>query len=84
MVEEVSNMQNAKIFSVLDANQGFWIMKALSCAFKTLTGRYIFLHLMNIVDNILALVETIEEHDCRIKKLLQEQSQINAVSLFKV
>ncbi|KAA0714109.1 Retrovirus-related Pol polyprotein from transposon opus [Triplophysa tibetana] len=48
--EVVSNMPNAKVFSVLDANQGFWQIKldedsSKLCTFNTPIGRYRFLRL---------------------------------------
>lgn len=48
--EVVSSMPNAKIFSVLYANQGFWQIKldnesSKLCTFNTPIGRYRFLHL---------------------------------------
>ncbi|XP_056109383.1 uncharacterized protein K02A2.6-like [Rhinichthys klamathensis goyatoka] len=105
--EVVSNMPNAKVFSVLDANQGFWQIKldddsSKLCTFNTPIGRYRFLRLpfgissasevfqravaqmiedldgvINIVDDLLVWGETVQEHDARLRKLLQRAREYN-------
>ena len=45
--EVVTRMPNAKVFSVLDANSGFWQIRldhesAILCTFNTPYGRYMF------------------------------------------
>lgn len=97
----VSRIPNAKYFSVLDANQGFWQIKldhesSKLCTMNTPIGRYRFLRLpfgissasevfqrsiaqmieglegvANIIDDLLVWGDSIQEHDERLKKLLE-------------
>lgn len=105
--EVVSRMPNAKLFSVLDANQGFWQIKldddsSKLCTFNTPIGRYRFLRLpfgissapevfqravaqmiegldgvVNIIDDLLVWGDSKEEHDHRLKKLLDRTREFN-------
>lgn len=105
--EVVVRMPNAKFFSVLDANQGFWQKKldddsSKLCTFNTPIGRYRFLSLpfgislapevfqrtiaqmtedlegvVNITDDLLVLGDTKEEHDHRLRKLLDRAREYN-------
>lgn len=107
-VEEiVAEMPNAKVFSVLDANHGFWQVQlddksSKLCTFNTPFGRYRFLRLpfgitsasevfqkciaqrledlegvVNIVDDILVWGENMEQHDKRLRQLLDRIRSIN-------
>uniref|UniRef100_A0A3P9LFC2 ribonuclease H n=1 Tax=Oryzias latipes TaxID=8090 RepID=A0A3P9LFC2_ORYLA len=105
--EVVSRMPNAKYFSVLDANQGFWQIKlddesSRLRTFNTPIGRYRFLRLpfgissapevfqravaqmiedldgvVNIIDDLLVWGDSKEEHDDRLRKLLDRARQYN-------
>lgn len=107
-VEEVaSRMPNAKYFSVLDANQGFWQIKldtesSKLCTFNTPIGRFRFLRLplgissasevfqraiaemiedldgvVNIIDDLLVWGDSQQEHDERLKRLLDRAREYN-------
>ncbi|KAI4884219.1 hypothetical protein NFI96_005617 [Prochilodus magdalenae] len=107
-VEEiVAEMPNAKVFSVLDANHGFWQVQlddesSKLCTFNTPFGRYSFRRLpfgissapevfqkciaqrledlegvVNIVDDILVWGENMEQHDKRLRQLLDRIRSIN-------
>lgn len=99
--EVVSEMPNAKVFSVLDANHGFWQIQldeesSKLCTFNTPFGRYCFKRLpfgvssapevfqkctaqrledldgvVNIMDDILVWGENVEQHDVRLRQLLE-------------
>ncbi|RXN16535.1 dynein heavy chain axonemal [Labeo rohita] len=105
--EIVAEMPNAKVFSVLDANHGFWQVhldevSSKLCTFNTPFGRYRFLRLpfgivsapevfqkciaqrlegldgvVNIVDDILVWGEDMEQHNKRLRKLLDRIRDIN-------
>ena len=105
--EVVAEMPNAKVFSVLDANHGFWQIQldedsSKLCTFNTPFGRYRFKRLpfgvssapevfqkyiaqrledlegvVNVMDDILVWGENKEQHDKRLKKLLDRVRSIN-------
>ncbi|XP_057191716.1 uncharacterized protein K02A2.6-like isoform X1 [Triplophysa rosa] len=105
--EVVSEMPNANIFSVLDANHGFWQIQldeesSKLCTFNTPFGRYRFKRLpfgvssapevfqkciaqrledlegvVNIMDDILVWGENVEQHDARLRRLLERVRSIN-------
>lgn len=92
-IEEVAN---AKFFSVLDANHGFWQIQldeesSHLCTFNTPFGRSsapevfqrcIARHLeglegvLNVIDDILVWGESVEQHDCRLRQLLDRLRSI--------
>lgn len=103
-IEEVAN---AKFFSVLDANHGFWQIQldeetSHLCTFNTPFGRYRFKRLpfgissapevfqsckarhleglegvLNVIDDIVVWGESVEQHDCRLRQLLDRLRSIN-------
>ncbi|RVE62485.1 hypothetical protein OJAV_G00157530 [Oryzias javanicus] len=105
--EVVAEMPNARYFSVLDANHGFWQIQldeesSHLCTFNTPFGRYRFNRLpfgissapevfqrciarhleglegvVNVIDDILVWGESIEQHDRRLRKLLERIRSIN-------
>ena len=105
--EVVAEMPNAKFFSVLDANHGFWQIQldeesSHLCTFNTPFGRYRFKRLpsgissapevfqrciarhleglegvVNVIDDILVWGESIEQHDRRLRQLLERLRSIN-------
>lgn len=105
--EVVAEMPNARIFSVVDANHGFWQVQldeesSKLCTFNTPFGRYRFLRLpfgvssapevfqkciaqrleglegvVNVVDDILVWGEDEEQHDRRLRQLLDRIRSIN-------
>uniref|UniRef100_A0A3P9J671 ribonuclease H n=1 Tax=Oryzias latipes TaxID=8090 RepID=A0A3P9J671_ORYLA len=105
--EVVAEMPNAKYFSVLDANHGFWQIQlddesSHLCTFNTPFGRYRFKRLpfgissapevfqrciarhleglegvVNVIDDILVWGENIEQHDGRLRQLLDRIRKIN-------
>lgn len=105
--EVVSEMPNAKVFSVLDANHGFWQIQldeasSKLCTFNTPFGRYCLKRLpfgvssapeafqkciaqrledlegvVNFMDDILVWGENLEEHDQRLRRLLERIRSIN-------
>lgn len=105
--EVVAEMPNAQIFSVLDANHGFWQIElddesSKLCTFNTPFGRYRFKRLpfgvssapevfqkciaqrledlegvVNVMDDILVWGKDKEEHDRRLKQLLDRVRSIN-------
>lgn len=100
-------MPNARVFSVVDANHGFWQVHldeetSKLCTFNTPYGRYRFLRLpfgvssapevfqrciaerleglegvVNIVDDILVWGEDEEQHDRRLRALMDRIRSIN-------
>lgn len=100
-------MPNARVFSVVDANHGFWQVQldeesSKLCTFNTPYGRYRFLRLpfgvssapevfqkciaqrleglegvVNIVDDILVWGEDEEQHDRRLRALMDRIRSIN-------
>lgn len=105
--EVVSRIPNAKIFSVLDANHGFWQLKLDTtsqqlCTMNTPFGRYSFKRLPFgvasapevfqsvmvqlfedlegvevIVDDLLVWGETMDQHDERLRKVLERARERN-------
>ncbi|KAK7878469.1 hypothetical protein WMY93_034308 [Mugilogobius chulae] len=105
--EVVAEMPNAKIFSVLDANHGFWQIQldeesSRLCTFNTPYGRYRFKRLpfgvssapevfqkciaqrledlegvVNVMDDILVWGKDKEQHDKRLRQLLDRVRSIN-------
>ena len=107
-VEDViSRMPNAKVFSVLDANHGFWQVKLAKdssklATFNTPFGRYsytrlpfriasapevfqnVMVHLFQdiegvevIVDDLVVWGEDVEQHDVRVKQVLDRCRERN-------
>ena len=74
--EVVSRLPNAKIFSVLDASNGYWQVQlddesSKLCTFNTPFGRYRFLRLpMGITSGSEVLGGNDQQHDQRLKTVL--------------
>ncbi len=105
--EVVAEMPDARFFSVLDANHGFWKIQldeesSHLCTFNTPFGRYSFKRFLfgissapevfqkciarhlerlegvvNVIDDILVWGESIEQHDRRLRQLLDRLRSID-------